>query len=414
MSPKLSLSAAVVKPFFSLTYPTMAFSFSDHRRSSVWCRQRCLVPATLVLCSLLFCSTANAQKPGKPKGMKPGQESGQRGGGRGRNEPLLSEQLPAPFQGISNEDLPVLQQVVLRAKRWILYDTAPESPFGSVRVRFAAAESGENLQVGLLILAKLTLEQRKLLASILADTISDQQKISQLDQQLSLVLQKVREQKQLNRLRALEAEARRDLQELGRVEGTLAARQARIFAQLEKGLSNEQRESLLLASASSFVPESGLPDMHEVEAELRNADGEQRDELKRMACRVAAWTAMQANAAPVDSSEQLPSKKERSPDPQLQNFLKALLPPQQEELRKVFDAELRRQRQQQQLKAAAMASLQGLRSSRALDEKNVQQSTVACAQLQFTVALAETVSFETIRQSVSKQQLEYLTGSGEQ
>jgi hypothetical protein len=335
------------------------------------------VSATLVLCSLLFCSTANAQKPGKPKGMKPGQESGQRGGGRGRNEPLLSEQLPAPFQGISNEDLPVLQQVVLRAKRWILYDTAPESPFAPVRVRFAAAESGENLQVG-------------------------------------LVLQKVREQKQLNRLRALEAEARRDLQELGRVEGTLAARQARIFAQLEKGLSNEQRESLLLASASSFVPESGLPDMHEVEAELRNADGEQRDELKRMACRVAAWTAMQANAAPVDSSEQLPSKKERSPDPQLQNFLKALLPPQQEELRKVFDAELRRQRQQQQLKAAAMASLQGLRSSRSLDEKNVQQSTVACAQLQFTVALAETVSFETIRQSVSKQQLEYLTGSGEQ
>ncbi|MFN9160073.1 MAG: hypothetical protein ACK6D5_20125, partial [Planctomyces sp.] len=342
-----------------------------------WCGQRALVPATLLLCSLLFCSTANAQKPGKPKGMKPGQESGQRGGGRGRNEPLLSEQLPAPFQGISNEDLPVLQQVVLRAKRWILYDTAPESPFAPVRVRFAAAESGENLQVG-------------------------------------LVLQKVREQKQLNRLRALEAEARRDLQELGRVEGTLAARQARIFAQLEKGLSNEQRESLLLASASSFVPESGLPDMHEVEAELRNADGEQRDELKRMACRVAAWTAMQANAAPVDSSEQLPSKKERSPDPQLQNFLKALLPPQQEELRKVFDAELRRQRQQQQLKAAAMASLQGLRSSRSLDEKNVQQSTVACAQLQFTVALAETVSFETIRQSVSKQQLEYLTGSGEQ
>ena len=392
----------------------MACSFSDHRRSSVWCGQRALVPATLLLCSLLFCSTANAQKPGKPKGMKPGQESGQRGGGRGRNEPLLSEQLPAPFQGISNEDLPVLQQVALRAKRWILYDTAPESPFAPVRVRFAAAESGENLQVGLLILAKLTLEQRKLLASILADTISDQQKISQLDQQLSLVLQKVREQKQLNRLRALEAEARRDLQELGCVEGTLAARQARIFAQLEKGLSNEQRESLLLASASSFVPESGLPDMHEVEAELRNADGEQRDELKRMACRVAAWTAMQANAAPVDSSEQLPSKKERSPDPQLQNFLKALLPPQQEELRKVFDAELRRQRQQQQLKAAAMASLQGLRSSRALDEKNVQQSTVACAQLQFTVALAETVSFETIRQSVSKQQLEYLTGSGEQ
>ncbi|MFN9080825.1 MAG: hypothetical protein ACK5X8_09785 [Planctomyces sp.] len=392
----------------------MAFSISDYRRGSVWCGQRALVSATLVLCSLLFCSTANAQKPGKPKGMKPGQESGQRGGGRGRNEPLLSEQLPAPFQGISNEDLPVLQQVVLRAKRWILYDTAPESPFAPVRVRFAAAESGENLQVGLLILAKLTLEQRKLLASILADTISDQQKISQLDQQLSLVLQKVREQKQLNRLRALEAEARRDLQELGRVEGTLAARQARIFAQLEKGLSNEQRESLLLASASSFVPESGLPDMHEVEAELRNADGEQRDELKRMACRVAAWTAMQANAAPVDSSEQLPSKKERSPDPQLQNFLKALLPPQQEELRKVFDAELRRQRQQQQLKAAAMASLQGLRSSRSLDEKNVQQSTVACAQLQFTVALAETVSFETIRQSVSKQQLEYLTGSGEQ
>ncbi|MFN5906813.1 MAG: hypothetical protein ACK5TG_20575 [Planctomyces sp.] len=355
----------------------MAFSFSDSRQGSVWCGQRALVPATLLLCSLLFCSTANAQKPGKPKGMKPGQESGQRGGGRGRNEPLLSEQLPAPFQGISNEDLPVLQQVALRAKRWILYDTAPESPFAPVRVRFAAAESGENLQVG-------------------------------------LVLQKVREQKQLNRLRALEAEARRDLQELGRVEGTLAARQARIFAQLEKGLSNEQRESLLLASASSFVPESGLPDMHEVEAELRNADGEQRDELKRMACRVAAWTAMQANAAPVDSSEQLPSKKERSPDPQLQNFLKALLPPQQEELRKVFDAELRRQRQQQQLKAAAMASLQGLRSSRSLDEKNVQQSTVACAQLQFTVALAETVSFETIRQSVSKQQLEYLTGSGEQ
>ena len=40
--------------------------------------------------------------------MKPGQENGQRGGGRGRNEPLLSEQLPAPFHGISNEELPIL------------------------------------------------------------------------------------------------------------------------------------------------------------------------------------------------------------------------------------------------------------------------------------------------------------------
>lgn len=358
--------------------------------------------------------------------MKPGQENGQRGGGRGRNEPLLSEQLPAPFQGISNEDLSILQQVTLRAKRWILYDTAPESPFAAVRVHFTATpataqvaesdggESDENLQVGLLILAKLTLEQRKLLASVLADTISDQQKISQLDQQLLQVLQKVREQKQLNKVRSLETEARRDLQELGRVEGTLAARQARIFAQLEKGLSKDQRESLLLASASSFVPESGLPGMHEVEAELKNADGEQREELKRMACRAAAWTAMLANVAAADSSDQLPPKKERSPDPQLQSFLKSLLPLQQEELRKVFDAELRRQRQQQQLTNAAMVSLQSLRSSRSLDEKNVQQSTVAGAQLQFTAALAETVSFETIRQSVSKQQLEYLTGSGEQ
>jgi len=404
----------------------MAFSFSDHRRSSVWCRQRCLVPATLVLCSLLFCSTANAQKPGKPKGMKPGQESGQRGGGRGRNEPLLSEQLPAPFHGISNEDLTVLLQVVSRAKRWMVHDAAPPSPFASVRVRFAAAaapdadvadavaETDDNLQVGLLVLSKLTLDQRKLLASVLADTIADQQKVAQLDQQLCLVLQKVREQKQLNKLRALETEARRDLQELGRVEGALAARQARIFAQLEKGLSDEQREALLLASGSAFVPESGLPGMHEVEAELMNADSQQRDELKRMARRFAAWTAQSAVATPVDSGDLLPPKKDRSPDPQLQNFLTSLLPPQQEEVRKVFDAELRRRRQQQQLATAAMATLQGLRAARMLDEKKVQQSTLACAQLQFTAALAEAVSFETIRQSVSKQQLEYLTGSGEQ
>ncbi|MFN9823273.1 MAG: hypothetical protein ACK58J_03890, partial [Planctomyces sp.] len=188
------------------------------------------MPATLVLCSLLFCSTANAQKPGKPKGMKPGQESGQRGGGRGRNEPLLSEQLPVPFHGISNEDLTVLLQVVSRAKRWMVHDAAPESPFGSVRVRFAAAapdadaddavaESDDNLQVGLLVLAKLTLDQRKLLASVLADTIADEQKATQLDKQLCQVLQKVREQKQLNKVRSLETEARRDVQELGRVEG---------------------------------------------------------------------------------------------------------------------------------------------------------------------------------------------------
>ena len=62
----------------------------------------------------------------------------------------------------------------------------------------------------------------------------------------------------------------------------------------------------------------------------------------------------------------------------------------------------------------AMASLQGLRTSKVMDEKKVQQSTVSCAQLQFTAALAEAVSFETIRQSVSKQQLEYLTGSDQQ
>ena len=390
----------------------MCSSFSDHHPRSAHRRQRVTVLALAVLSCLLVCSTANAQKPGKPKGMKPVQENGQRGG-RGRNEPLLSEQLPGPFQGISNEDLAILQQVALRAKRWLLYDTAPESPFAPVRVRFTA-EPDDNPQVGLLILARLSLQQRKLLASVLADTISDQQKISQLDQQLCQVLQKVREQKQPNRIRALETEARRDVQELGRVEAALAARQARIFSQLEKGLSDEQRQSLLLASTSSFVPESGLPGMHEVEAELKNADSEQRDELKRMARRVAAWTAQYAVATPTDSSEQSPPKKERSPDPQLQNFLKSLLLPQQEELRRVFDAELRCRRQQQLLTTTAMASLQGLRTSKVMDEKKVQQSTVSCAQLQFTAALAEAVSFETIRQSVSKQQLEYLTGSDQQ
>jgi len=390
----------------------MCSSLSDHHPRSVHRRQRVTVLALAVLSCLLVCSTANAQKPGKPKGMKPVQENGQRGG-RGRNEPLLSEQLPGPFQGISNEDLAILQQVALRAKRWLLYDTAPESPFAPVRVRFTA-EPDDNPQVGLLILARLSLQQRKLLASVLADTISDQQKISQLDQQLCQVLQKVREQKQPNRIRALETEARRDVQELGRVEAALAARQARIFSQLEKGLSDEQRQSLLLASTSSFVPESGLPGMHEVEAELKNADSEQRNELKRMARRVAAWTAQYAVAAPTDSSEQPPPKKERSPDPQLQNFLKSLLPQQQEELRRVFDAELRCRRQQQLLTTTAMASLQGLRTSKVMDEKKVQQSTVSCAQLQFTAALAEAVSFETIRQSASKQQLEYLTGSDQQ
>ncbi|MGV2341951.1 MAG UNVERIFIED_CONTAM: hypothetical protein LVR18_50975 [Planctomycetaceae bacterium] len=77
------------------------------------------------------------QKPGKPRGMKPGQDSGQRGGGRGRHEPQLSEQLPAPFHGIGNEELPILQQVALRAKRWILYDTARNQPFAPVRVSFS-------------------------------------------------------------------------------------------------------------------------------------------------------------------------------------------------------------------------------------------------------------------------------------
>lgn len=382
----------------------------------------------MLLCCLLLCSPVQAQKPGKPRGMKPGQENGQRVGGRGRNEPLLSEQLPAPFHGISNEELPILLQLAQRAKRWILYDTAPESPFDPVRVSFippahnpaaddvdtSANAADEHLQIGLLILSRLTLEQRRLLATALADTLSDQQKISLLDQKLCLVLQKVRDETLLSRVQALETEARRDLLELGRTAASLATRQARVFAQLEKSLSQEQRDSLVLATTSSFVPESGLPGMHEVEAELKNADSEQRNELKRMAHRAAFWTAQQATAAIDTGSQQTPPKKERTPDPQLQDFLKTLLPPQQKQLRSVFDAEVRRLRQQMLLSAAALTSLQGLRTSRSLDEKKVQQSTVACAQLQFSAALAESAAFETIRQSVSKQQLEYLTGSGDQ
>lgn len=401
-------------------------SASGQSRVQSW--QRTALRTTALLCCLLLCSPAFAQKPGKPRGMKPGQDSGQRGGGRGRNEPQLSEQLPAPFHGISNEELPILQQVALRAKRWILYDTAPESPFAPVRVSFSdpsaatitaqtnqpAAADEDHLQVGLLILARLTLEQRKQLATVLADTISDQQKLTQLDQQLCQVLQKVREQKQLQKARALETEARRTVQELGRVEAALATRQARVFTQLEKSLTVEQRESLLLAATSSFVPESALLAMHEAEAELKNADSEQRSELKRMARRAAVWTAQATAKSAAENSEQIPPKKERSPDPQLQDFLTALLPPQQQELRQVFDAELRRRRQLLLLSATATASLQVLRSAPVLDEKKVQQATVACAQLQFSTALAESVSFETIRQSVSKQQLEYLTGSGEQ
>ncbi|MGV2341950.1 MAG UNVERIFIED_CONTAM: hypothetical protein LVR18_50970 [Planctomycetaceae bacterium] len=73
-----------------------------------------------------------------------------------------------------------------------------------------------------------------------------------------------------------------------------------------------------------------------------------------------------------------PAQKERSPDPQLQDFLTALLPQQQQELRQVFDAELRRRRQLLLLSATATASLQVLRSAPVLDEEKVQQATVAC------------------------------------
>ncbi|MFN9720623.1 MAG: hypothetical protein ACK58L_18140, partial [Planctomycetota bacterium] len=223
----------------------------------------------------IMCSTAFAQKGNKPKGgMKPGKPNqSMRGGGGGnkdKKEQLLAQGLPPVFQGLSDAEVMLLSRLCQRSVSWMNREelSTPDSVdiasvFGDFQIETPESDASpppsasESLRAarlestGQLVLSKLNLDQRRALSKVLPDQDAEIKESLLLRTSLVNQITAVRDQKTVNR--SADGEARRVLRELSQLEASIAARQARAFAELNESLSKDQRESLQLICQSPIA-----------------------------------------------------------------------------------------------------------------------------------------------------------------
>ncbi len=391
----------------------------------------------LMLIALLFavmCSTAFAQKANKPKGgMKPGKPNqGMRGAGGGnqdKKEQLLARKLPTAFQGLPDAEVLLLSKLCQRSVSWMNRDELPEPTLSSVASVFGhfqaestsateAASQSSNAratqdarleETGLLVLTKLNLDQRRALAKVMPEQDAEIKESLALRSSLVSLIAAVRDQKSANR--SAEGEARKSLRELSRLETSIAARQARAFAELNESLSIDQRESLQLICHSPIETKPSGEAVKELEEELQDASAEVKVAFRRLAAHAALWIGMDSLPTAAAMDFELPSTNTATSDQFLPTYLTALSPTQQKELISLLAGRVRAETQATAAQQQVQAILIGLRTNRSLDERQLHASMEANFEAMYFTSRAEAAAFEQLMNSLSKAQREHFAST---
>lgn len=379
--------------------------------------QRCLIA---VLICVIASATAEAQKGGKPKGMKPGQ--GGNRVGKGSKDVLLSENLPPSFRGLNNEDVQALTTVAQDGRAWMQQAIIPgrsrvltTAAFASIAEANTAqgTQSLDTERLGLAILARLELAQRKQLATLLDQSLTDQAAAATFETSLTKQLSDIHEMASLQKTRGTEAVLKKDAADKGRRLGEALIRESRLFAELEKSFTAEQRDGILLICRTGLVTTDAEPQLRAADQELENSTAEIRSEMKQLAWRCGLWMSGGQLPEPALSEEELKEQRKKNEilDPSLTSLLVLLTEPQHQELLQILKAHVRSGKQAQNLYQSLVQSLQQLHGSRTLDERSIEQQAIQLVQTTVQSEYSTISSFEAIRRSLSDAQQEYLGGN---
>ncbi|MFO1000601.1 MAG: hypothetical protein U0936_09690 [Planctomycetaceae bacterium] len=373
---------------------------------------------------------AYAQKGNKPKGgMKPGKPNpgmgGAGGGNREKKEQFLARNLPPAFQGLSDAEVVLLSKLCQRSVSWMKRDTLPDPAESSVASVFGhfQAETAEDTHaasqssssgaahdarlenIGLLVLTKLNLDQRRELAKVLPEQQFDIKESLALRTSLVRRIAEIRNQKTVDR--TVDVEARKALRDLSRLETVIAARQARAFAELNKSLSKNQRESLQLICHSPVESMPSREAIREVEEELENASDGVKVAFQRLAANAALWMGLDSMSTAATMDFELPSSNEPASDQFLPTYLAALSPAQQNELISLLAGRVRAETQATAAQQQIQVTLIGLRTNRSLDERRLDSAMEANLEIIYSTSRAEASTFEQLMNSLSKAQREH-------
>ena len=378
---------------------------------------RCLIA---ILICIIASATAEAQKGGKQKGMKQGQ--GNNRTGKGSRDTLLSENLPPSFRGLSNEDVQALTAVAKNARAWMQQSTIPDNALVLSTAEFSSkaevqtdegSQSLDTERLGLAILARLELAQRKQLATLLDPSLADKAAAGTFDNSVKKQFADIRELASLQKTRSAEAVLKKDAAEQGRRLGEALIRESRLFADVEKSLTAEQRDAILLTCRSGLVSSDAEPELRAADEELENSSPEIRSEMKQLAWRCGLWMSGGQLPEPTLSEEEVKElrKKNEILDPSLTSLLVLLTEPQHQELLQILKARVRSEKQSQNLCQSLVQSLQQLHGSRTLDERSIEQQAIQLVQTNVLSEYSMVSSFEAVRRSLTEAQQEYLGGS---
>lgn len=382
-----------------------------------------------LLCVVMY-STTFAQKGDKPKGeMKsvkviPGMR-GAGGGNKQKKEQLLARNLPPAFQGLSDAEVFLLSKLCLRSLSWMNRDEISEPNVSSVASVFghfqteAATEADDTsqspntgaargdrlLDKGLLVLTKLNLDQRRELAKVLPEQDVEIKESLALRNSLVHLMAALRNQKRA--YRSAGGEVRKTLRELSRLEASIAARQARAFAELNESLSKDQRESLYLICHSPVDTRPSRETTLALEEEIENASDELKAAFQRLAAHAALWIGMDSVSTAATMDFELPSSKEPASEQFLPTYLAALTSSQQKEFISLLAGRAHAEIQATAAQQLIRATLIGLRTDQSFDERQLHAAMEANLETMYFTSHSEASAFEQMMNSLSKAQREY-------
>jgi hypothetical protein len=383
--------------------------------------------ALLLAVFLLLPQNAFAQKGNKPPGRngKPGGTMKEEG--RDRREYELAALLPSGFQHLRTAEVRQLEQLsrktltVLRSAA-ISPDIFPH-PSQLLQIRPAASANpddagGENLANpeirGLRVLSLLEQEQRRTLAAILDDYRRDSDAWQEQADQLITVLVALCENPAPAAFRKLDADTRRPLGELAKLDADLALLQVRTFLKIAKSLRPKQSEAISLAIVSSAVLENNTPEMQEVQELLGKTTPEAARDLKYIALNFGSWLLPPAMAAsdavtPAGNDpERRGGGRDRTVDPALLEFLTVLRGPQHQLLLSMLTTATQQDEQSAVAQAAIQTALRPSSSSPVVDERNLRGLFQQRNRLLFTATADDIRAAESFRQALSDIQKEHL------
>lgn len=382
--------------------------------------------AFLLAAFLILSQNAFAQKGNKPPGRNGKPNGTMKEDGRDRREYELAALLPQGFRHLRNEEVHQLEQLSRRTLAAI--NSTPISPdifphpsqlFRTRPTALAnsADKGGESLAGpeirGLRILSLLELEQRRTLGFILEDYRRDSEAWQKQADQLVTALITLRENPGSAALRKLDADSRRPLAELAKLDANLALLQVRTFLRITKSLKANQVEAILLAIVSSAALEINTPEMQEVEELLGKISPEAARDLKHIAFSFGNWL-LPPEIAPADTPDPAASESERrgggrgrEVDSALLEFLTVLRGSQHQLLLSMLTASGLQLEQAAAAQAAVQTALRSPAASPVPDERNLRNLFQQLNRLLFTSAADDICAAEAFRQTLSDVQKEH-------